>query len=123
NGVGTRVMQAASAGPKSVGLELGGKSPIVVLGDADEQLAAELIVSGIFYNAGQMCSATSRLVIEKSTAPRILERVVAMARDLKHGDSLDPTTTMGPLTTRAQYDKVLEYIAKGKALGHRLIMG
>jgi betaine-aldehyde dehydrogenase len=123
NGVGARVMQAASAGPKSVGLELGGKSPIVVFADADEQLAAELIVGGIFYNAGQMCSATSRLVIEKSVAPCILERVVAMAKNLKHGDSLDPATTMGPLTTKAQYDKVLEYIAKGKALGHRLITG
>ena len=123
NGVGARVMQAASTGPKSVGLELGGKSPIVVFADADEQLAAELIVGGIFYNAGQMCSATSRLVIEKSVAPRILEHVVAMAKNLKHGDSLDPATTMGPLTTKAQYDKVLEYIAKGKALGHRLITG
>ncbi len=123
NGVGARVMQAASAGPKSVGLELGGKSPIVVFADADEQLAAELIVGGIFYNAGQMCSATSRLVIEKSVAPRILERVVAMAKNLKHGDSLDPETTIGPLTTKAQYHKVLDYIAKGKALGHRLITG
>jgi betaine-aldehyde dehydrogenase len=123
NGVGARVMQAASAGPKSIGLELGGKSPIVVFADADEQLAAELIVGGIFYNAGQMCSATSRLVIEKSVAPRILESVVAMAKNLKHGDSLDPATTMGPLTTKAQYDKVLDYIAKGKALGHRLITG
>ncbi|HLA01897.1 MAG TPA: aldehyde dehydrogenase family protein [Aestuariivirga sp.] len=123
NGVGARVMQAASAGPKSVGLELGGKSPIVVFADADEQMAAELIVGGIFYNAGQMCSATSRLVVEKSVALRILERVVAMAKILKHGDSLDPATTMGPLTTKVQYDKVLEYIAKGKALGHRLITG
>jgi betaine-aldehyde dehydrogenase len=123
NGMGARVMQAASAGPKSIGLELGGKSPIVVFADADEQLAAGLIVGGIFYNAGQMCSATSRLVIEKSVAPRILERVVAMARNLKHGDSLDPATTMGPLTTKAQYDKVLEYIARGKALGPRLITG
>ena len=123
NGVGARVMQAASAGPKSVGLELGGKSPIVVFADADEQLAAELIVGGIFYNAGQMCSATSRLVIEKSAAPRILDRVVALAKNLKHGDSLDPKTTMGPLTTRAQYDKVLDYIAKGKALGHKLVTG
>ena len=123
NGVGARVMQAASAGPKSVGLELGGKSPIVVFADADEQLAAELIIGGIFYNAGQMCSATSRLIIEKSASTRILERVVALAKNLKHGDSLDPETTIGPLTTKAQYDKVLDYIAKGKALGHRLITG
>ena len=123
NEIGARVMQAASAGPKSVGLELGGKSPIVIFADADEQLAAELIVGGIFYNAGQMCSATSRLIVEKSAAPRILERVVILAKNLKQGDSLDPATTMGPLTTKAQYNKVLGYISKGKVLGHRLIMG
>ena len=117
-------MQAASTGPKSVGLELGGKSPIVVFADADEQLAAELIIGGIFYNAGQMCSATSRLVIEKSVSTRaFLSASLRMAKNLKHGDSLDPATTMGPLTTKAQYDKVLDYIAKGKALGHRLITG
>ena len=123
NNIGAHVMRAASAGPKSVGLELGGKSPIVVFADANEQLAAELVVGGIFYNAGQMCSATSRLIIEKSVAHQILERVVTLAKNLKHGDSLDPATTMGPLTTKTQYDKVLAYIAEGKALGHRLLTG
>lgn len=123
NGVGVRVMQAAAQGPKSVGLELGGKSPIVVFADADEELAAQLIVGGIFYNAGQMCSATSRLVVEKSAASRMLERVVMLARGLRHGDPLDPLTTMGPLTSKAQHDKVLDYIARGRTLGHRLLMG
>jgi betaine-aldehyde dehydrogenase len=123
NGVGVRVMCAAAAGPKSVGLELGGKSPIVVFADSDETRAAELIVNGIFYNAGQMCSATSRLIIERRIAPRILERVVDLARNLVPGDPLDPATTLGPLTTKAQHDKVLNYIAQGKADGLKQVCG
>jgi betaine-aldehyde dehydrogenase len=123
NGVGARVMAAAAAGIKGVGLELGGKSPIVVLDDADEGLAAELIVGGIFYNAGQMCSATSRLIIDRKVAPRIMERVVAMARGLVPGDPMAPATTLGPLTTSAQYNKVNDYIARGRGEGLKLVTG
>ena len=123
NAVGSRVMTAAALAPKPVSLELGGKSPILVFASADEEMAAELIAGGIFFNAGQMCSATSRLLIDRSVAPRIIERVVAMARGLKPGNPLDLDTTIGPLTTRAQYDKVLGYIGQGKAEGLRLLSG
>jgi len=123
NAVGARVMAAASQGPKAVSLELGGKSPIVVFADADLDIATQCVVNGIFFNAGQMCSATSRLLVEKSIAPGLLERVVAAAKALKAGDPLDPSTTLGPLTTKAQYDKVLSYIAKGKAEGLDLVLG
>ncbi len=123
NGVGARVMAAAAEGVKSVGLELGGKSPIVVLDDADEAMAAELIVGGIFYNAGQMCSATSRLIIDRTIAPRVIERVVEMARALKPGDPLDPTTTIGPMTTKAQHAKVLGYAERGRSDRLRLLTG
>ena len=123
NAVGARVMAAAAAGIKSVGLELGGKSPIVVLDDADEEMAAELICGGIFYNAGQMCSATSRLIIDRKVAPRILDRVVEMARALKPGDPLAPDTTIGPMTTKAQHAKVLDYIERGRAAGLSLATG
>jgi betaine-aldehyde dehydrogenase len=123
NAVGSRVMAAAAPGVKSVGLELGGKSPIIVLDDADEAMAAELIVGGIFYNAGQMCSATSRLLIDRKLAPRVLDRVVAMAEALQPGDPLQPDTTIGPMTTVAQYAKVLGYIDRGKADGVRLLTG
>ncbi len=123
NAVGARVMQAAASGPKAIGLELGGKSPILVFADADLDRAAELVVGGIFYNAGQMCSATSRLLVEKSVAPALLERVVGMAQDLTMGDPLDPATRMGPLTTRAQFDKVNGYIERGIREGLRLLIG
>lgn len=123
NAVGARVMQAAASGPKAIGLELGGKSPILVFADADLDQAAQLVVGGIFYNAGQMCSATSRLLVEKSVAPALLERVVGMAQDLTMGDPLDPATRMGPLTTRAQFDKVNGYIERGIREGQRLLIG
>ena len=123
NGIGSRVMAAAAAGPKSVGLELGGKSPIVVFASADGEMAAELIAAGIFYNAGQMCSATSRLIVESSIAARVLDRVVALARALQPGDPLDPATTLGPLTTRAQYEKVRGYLDQGRAEGLKLLTG
>jgi betaine-aldehyde dehydrogenase len=123
NAVGARVMQAAASGPKVIGLELGGKSPILVFADADLDRAAELVVGGIFYNAGQMCSATSRLLVEKSVAPALLERVVGMAQELTMGDPLDPATRMGPLTTRAQFDKVNGYIERGIKEGLRLLIG
>jgi betaine-aldehyde dehydrogenase len=123
NTVGSRVMASAAAGVKSVGLELGGKSPIVVLDDADEAMAAELIIGGIFYNAGQMCSATSRLIIDRKVAPRVLERVVELARALKPGDPLAADTPLGPLTTRAQHGKVMDYVERGRADGLKLLTG
>lgn len=123
NAVGSRVMAAAAAGPKAVGLELGGKSPIVVFAGADEDLAADLIIGGIFYNAGQMCSATSRLIIERSIAAPVLERVGAAARALVPGNPLADGTTIGPLTTRAQRDKVLQYLASGRAEGLACLSG
>jgi len=86
-------------------------------------MAAELIVGGIFYNAGQMCSATSRAIIDRKIAPRIMERVVAMAQALVPGDPLAPATTIGPLTTSAQYNKVNDYIARGRAEGLKLVTG
>jgi len=123
NAVGARVMAAAAPGVKSVSLELGGKSPIVVFADADLDEAIECVVGGIFFNAGQMCSATSRLLVERSIAPRLIEGVVAAARALKPGDPLADDTTLGPMTMKAQYDKVLGYIARGRQEGLRLLTG
>jgi betaine-aldehyde dehydrogenase len=123
NAVGARVMAAAAVGVKSVSLELGGKSPIIVFADADVDQAIECVVGGIFFNAGQMCSATSRLLIERSIAAKVIEGVVAAARALQAGDPLDGATTIGPMTTRAQYDKVRSYLARGKAEGLELLTG
>ncbi|MGN8118341.1 aldehyde dehydrogenase family protein [Labrys sp. 22185] len=123
NAVGARVMAAGAPGTKSVSLELGGKSPIVVFDDADFDQAVECVLGGIFFNAGQMCSATSRLLVERSIAPRLIEAVVAAARALKPGDPLDEGTQIGPITMKAQHDKVLSYIERGKADGLKLLTG
>lgn len=123
NLVGAKVMAAAAPSLKSVSLELGGKSPIIVLDDADEAMAAELIIGGIFYNAGQMCSATSRLLVDERIAPRVLERVVEMTRALVPGDPFDPTTTLGPITVQAQRTKVLSYVERGRSAGLKLLAG
>ncbi|KQV42730.1 MULTISPECIES: aldehyde dehydrogenase family protein [unclassified Rhizobium] len=123
NAVGARVMAAGAPGVKSVSLELGGKSPIVVFENADFDEAVECVLGGIFFNAGQMCSATSRLLVEKSLAPRLMEAVIAKARALKPGDPLDEATEIGPITMKAQQDKVLAYIERGKAEGLTLVTG
>jgi betaine-aldehyde dehydrogenase len=121
--VGRQVMKAAADTVKGVSLELGGKSPIVVFADADLDLATELILSGIFFNAGQMCSATSRLLVEASIADALLDRVASRAAALKVGDPLAGDTQMGPLTNAAQYRRVLGFIEQGKADGARLVTG
>ena len=123
NAVGARVMAAGAPGAKSVSLELGGKSPIIVFANADFDQSVECILGGIFFNAGQMCSATSRLLVERSIAPKIIEAIVEGARALKPGDPLDEATQIGPITMKAQYSKVLGYIDKGRAEGLKLLTG
>ena len=123
NAVGEQVMIAAARDTKSISLELGGKSPILVFADSDLDHAVECIVAGIFYNCGQMCSATSRLLVEASIAEPLLERLVAAAEALPIGDPFDERTRMGPLTTAAQHRKVTAAIERGVGDGARLLTG
>jgi betaine-aldehyde dehydrogenase len=123
NAVGSKVMSAAAARCAPVSLELGGKSPIVVFADADPEQAADCIIGGIFYNCGQMCSATSRLLLEKRVADAVLERLVARARALKVGSPFADGTEMGPLTTEPQYRKVLATFERARGDGLRCLTG
>ncbi|CAO3427199.1 aldehyde dehydrogenase family protein [Azospirillum doebereinerae] len=123
NAVGERIMAAAATGTKRVALELGGKSAILVFADSDLDHAAELVVSGLFTNAGQMCSATGRLLVEESVYQPLLDRLVRLTRGLRLGPGLDPETTMGPMTTEAQHRKVLAAIRRGVADGATLVTG
>jgi betaine-aldehyde dehydrogenase len=108
NAVGSRVMATAARDCVPVALELGGKSPIVVFADADIEAAVETIMNGIFYNCGQMCSATSRLIVERRAAAAVLGRLVQKTKALDVGPPIDPASHMGPLTTRPQYEKTLK---------------
>lgn len=123
NRVGERVMQSAARRMASVSLELGGKSPILVFEDADEQQAVDLVLGGIFFNCGQMCSATSRLLVQESVAPQLLQKLKAAAQAIRVGDAFAAGVTMGPLTSAAQLQTVSRYIEHGLAEGLTLLTG
>ncbi|MDB6177296.1 aldehyde dehydrogenase family protein [Paracoccus sp. Z330] len=123
NMIGAKVMAAVSGRCLPVSLELGGKSPIIVTADADIDQAVSCIMGGVFFNAGQMCSATSRLIVDKSIEPRLIEALVDKTRALKVGSPFEDGTEMGPLTTAAQCHKVLWMIAEAKSDGLDCLTG
>jgi gamma-glutamyl-gamma-aminobutyraldehyde dehydrogenase len=115
---------AADSNLKRVWLELGGKSPNIVLPDApDLEKAAATAAWGIFFNQGEMCTAPSRLLVHSSVAEQVTEAVVRRARELRVGDPLAPATEMGALVSEAHLDRVLDHIATGQAEGARLRTG
>jgi betaine-aldehyde dehydrogenase len=120
---GVRVMQAASEGLKPVTLELGGKSPIIVFADADLDAAVSGAILGNFYSTGQICSNGTRVYVERSVRADFVRRLVARTERIRLGDPLDEATEMGPLVSRAQYDRVLSYLDIGRAEGATLATG
>lgn len=120
---GVAVMTAAAQDIKNVSLELGGKSAFIVFDDADIDQAVEWIMFGIFWNQGQVCSATSRLIVQDGIAPRLLERLVAATRMIRIGNGMDQGVQLGPLVSRGQRDKVMRAVTRAKADGARLLTG
>ncbi|MCL6708496.1 aldehyde dehydrogenase family protein [Pseudomonas sp. R2.Fl] len=114
---GSKIMQAAARDIKNVSLELGGKSPFVVFADSDIEKAVEWVMFGIFWNQGQVCSATSRVLVEESLYPELMERLVAEAAKIRIGNGLDEGTLLGPLVSKGQHEKVLGMIERGKSEG------
>lgn len=123
NAVGVQVMQRAAESVKGVSLELGGKSSLLILEDADLDLAVELACGGGFFNAGQMCSATSRVLVADELADEFLIRLKARAEKIRVADPFDPEVEMGALVNQAQYQRVLGHIDRGLSAGARLICG
>ncbi|MEJ5280209.1 aldehyde dehydrogenase family protein [Pseudomonas sp. MYb541] len=123
NAVGVQVMQRAAETIKGVSLELGGKSSLLVLADADLDLAVELACGGGFFNAGQMCSATSRVLLADSLADEFLQRVQARAEGIRVADPFADDVEMGALINRVQYQRVLGHIQRGVEDGARLLCG
>ncbi|WP_174823760.1 aldehyde dehydrogenase family protein [Pseudomonas koreensis] len=123
NAVGVQVMQRAAETVKGVSLELGGKSSLLVLDDADLELAVELACGGGFFNAGQMCSATSRVLVADELADEFLERLQKRAQAIRVADPFDPDVEMGALVNQAQYQRVLGHIDRGLSAGAKLVCG
>ncbi len=121
--VGRTLLECAGrSNMKRVWLECGGKSPLLVFADADLDAAAEHAALGIFYNQGEVCSATSRLLVERSVKDEVVERLVAAAAGFVPGDPLDPATTLGALVDARHTEQVLGHVERGRAAG-RLVAG
>jgi aldehyde dehydrogenase (NAD+) len=121
--VGKIIQREAAGTLKRVSLELGGKSPNIVLADADLEAAVRGATSAIFYNTGQACTAGSRLLVEESVRDEFVEKLVKRAEAMRPGNPLDPKCRMGPLVSQEQLDRVVGYIEQGKAEGAELVYG
>src|ERR1700722_3322176 len=120
---GKAVMAAASASLKHVTLELGGKSPLIIFDDAQLKNAVSAALLANFYSAGEVCSNGTRVFVHRKIKEAFLEQVVARANAMRIGDPLDPKTQVGSLISQAHMEKVLAYIARGRAEGARLLTG
>jgi (Z)-2-((N-methylformamido)methylene)-5-hydroxybutyrolactone dehydrogenase len=120
---GQSVYEQAARGIKRVTLELGGKSANIVFDDADLDAAVNGVVAGIFAATGQTCIAGSRALIHRRVFDAFADRIVTLARSARMGNPLDLATQVGPITTRPQYDKVLDYMNVAKGEGAVCLLG
>ncbi|WP_187969097.1 aldehyde dehydrogenase family protein [Aquibium microcysteis] len=121
--VGKLIVGAARGNLKKLTLELGGKSPAIVLPDAEMELAVPGIARGIFANAGQVCVAGSRVYAHRSVCNRLVEGLVKEARALRLGHGLHADTDLGPLVSTGQAARVAAYVADGSAEGAEIVSG
>src|SRR6185312_3569349 len=121
--VGKLINKSATDTLKRVSLELGGKSPVIVLPDADINTVVGGAANAIFFNAGQVCCAGTRLYAHKKVFDQVVEGVSAAAASIQLGPGLDPKTVMGPLVSREQQERVLGYIESGKKDGAKVLTG
>lgn len=121
--VGKEVMRSAADTVKRVTLELGGKSPNIVLADANMDEAVKGATTGIFYGKGEVCAAGSRLFVEKKIHDEFMGKLVDRAKKLKPGDPLDPKTRLGAIVSEQQLNTVMGYIDAGKKEGAQLVAG
>jgi betaine-aldehyde dehydrogenase len=122
-GTGKAVMADAAATLKQVTLELGGKSPLIVFGDAKLENAVAGALLGNFYSAGEVCSNGTRVFVHKSVHAAFVERLRTRAAAMRVGDPMDPATQVGALISAEHMEKVLGFIARGRAQGARVLTG
>jgi acyl-CoA reductase-like NAD-dependent aldehyde dehydrogenase len=120
---GRKIGQIAAARNARVSLELGGKSPNSIFGDADLSLAVGGVMAGIFSASGQSCMAGSRILVQESVGDDFFDELASRVEKLRLGDPLDASTHISPVASRAQLDKVLGYIETGKEEGAKALTG
>ncbi|MEI5908895.1 aldehyde dehydrogenase family protein [Bacillus spongiae] len=121
--VGKQIMERAAKSLKRITLELGGKSPNIVLPDADLKRAIPGALNGVMFNQGQVCSAGSRVFIQKKQFDNVVSDMVSYAKKMKQGAGLHGDTEIGPLVSTEQHNRVLGYIEKGVNEGAELLTG
>ena len=120
---GKAINEQAGKQLKHTSMELGGKSPNIIFEDADIEQAVYGAISGIFAASGQTCIAGSRLLVQESIYDQVVDKLLEIAKTAKMGNPMDLTTQVGPITTQAQYKKVLDYIAIAHTDGAKLLLG
>jgi aldehyde dehydrogenase (NAD+) len=121
--VGQRIIQNGASTLKHMTMELGGKSPNIVFADANVDAAVETAFWAIFFNKGEVCVAGSRLLVERPIYDEVVDKLAKKARDAVLGDPLDAATAIGPIASRAEFDKVMSYIQAGKDSAAKLVAG
>jgi len=121
--VGKEIHRETAATLKRVSLELGGKSPNIVFSDADPEAAAQGAMLGVFFNAGQVCCAGTRLFVEQSMHDEFADTLARSAGGMKQGDPFDPETRVGPLVSKEQLERVTGYLETGKREGAKTLIG
>nr|CDQ31889.1 Betaine aldehyde dehydrogenase [Virgibacillus halodenitrificans] len=120
---GKTIMQAASHNVKKIALELGGKNPNIVFADADFETAVDQALNAVFFHAGQVCSAGSRLLIEESIHDEFVEALIERTKQIKLGNGFDENTQSGPMISAEHRAKVEDYVEIGKNEGAKLVVG
>jgi len=120
---GKSIMRSAADSLKKITLELGGKSPNIVLPDADMEAAIRGATIGIFYGKGEVCAAGSRLLVDRSIKNEFVDKLVARVKKMAPGDPMDPKTRFGALASKKQLETVLRYVSSGKQEGATLLTG
>jgi aldehyde dehydrogenase (NAD+) len=120
---GKQIMRSSADTLKKITLELGGKSPNIVLPDADMEAAIRGATIGIFYGKGEVCAAGSRLLVDRSIKDAFMEKLVARTKKMVPGDPLDPKTRLGAISSKGQLERVLGYVETAKKEGAALVAG
>src|SRR5699024_2112369 len=120
---GRKIMQSASKNMKKIAFELGGKNPNVIFADADMETAVDQAMNAVFFHAGQVCSAGTRLIVEESAHDYFVKELTERVKRIKLGNGLDHSTQMGPLISKEHLNKVIRYVEKGKQEGATVAIG
>src|SRR5690625_4890890 len=120
---GKKIMQAATSNVKKVALELGGKNPNVIFKDADIDVAIDNALNAVYFHAGQVCSAGTRLIIEDDIHDKFVEALKKRVENIVLGDGMDDNTEMGPLISKEHLDKVKAYVENGRQEGATVLVG